>query len=46
VGSCTRYLCQTVLKLEEHGIHDYRMWQRQELVAGHIVRMAEAAALR
>jgi cation transport protein ChaC len=36
MGSCAMYLYQTVMKLEEHGIHDRRMWQLQELVAAEI----------
>ena len=40
MGSCAMYLYQTVMKLEEHGIHDRRMWQLQELVAAEIAGMA------
>ena len=36
------YLYQTVMKLEEHGIHDRRMWQLQEWVALNIAAMAQA----
>jgi cation transport regulator ChaC len=35
------YLYQTVVKLEEHGIHDRRMWELQELVALNIAAMAQ-----
>jgi len=41
MGSCAMYLYQTVRNLEEHGIHDRRMWQLQELVALHIAAMAQ-----
>ena len=40
MGSCAMYLYQTVAKLEEHGIHDRRMWHLQELVAAEIARAA------
>jgi len=29
------------MKLEEHGIHDRRLWQLQELVALNIAAMAQ-----
>jgi len=41
MGSCAMYLYQTVMKLEEHGIHDRRLWQLQELVALNIAAMAK-----
>ena len=41
MGSCAMYLYQTVRKLEEHGIHDRRMWRLQELVALNIAAMAQ-----
>ncbi len=46
MGSCAMYLYQTVVKLEEHGIHDRRLWHLQELVARNIAAMAEAGAGR
>jgi cation transport protein ChaC len=36
VGSCTEYLYQTVLHLEEHGIRDRNLWRLQALVAAEI----------
>ena len=33
VGSCAEYLLNTVQKLEEHGIHDRKLWHLQALVA-------------
>jgi cation transport protein ChaC len=36
VGSCASYLHNTVLKLEEFGIHDRNLWRLQELVAEEI----------
>lgn len=45
VGSCAMYLYQTVLKLEEHGIRDSRMWRLQELVAREIDAMARDGSL-
>lgn len=36
VGSGAEYLYQTVLKLEEHGIHDRNLWRLQILVASEI----------
>ena len=42
MGSCAMYLYQTVMKLEEHGIHDRRLWQLQELVALNIAAKAKA----
>lgn len=35
-GSCADYLRQTVVHLEELGIHDKNLWRLQELVAGRI----------
>jgi cation transport regulator ChaC len=32
------------MKLEEHGIHDRRMWQLQELVAAEIAGMTRVPA--
>lgn len=46
MGSCAMYLYQTVMKLEEHGIHDRRMWQLQELVALNIAAMAQEETSR
>lgn len=46
MGSCAMYLYQTVLKLEEHGIHDRRLWHLQELVARNIASMAEPDGFR
>jgi cation transport protein ChaC len=46
VGSCAMYLYQTVMKLEEHGIHDRRLWRLQELVALNIAAMAEDGGFR
>jgi cation transport protein ChaC len=46
MGSCAMYLHQTVMKLEEHGIHDRRLWHLQELVARNIATMAEAGSSR
>ena len=42
MGSCAMYLYQTVMKLEEHGIHDRRLWHLQELVARNIAAKAKA----
>ena len=42
MGSCAMYLYQTVMKLEEHGIHDRRLWHLQELVARNIAAMAKS----
>ena len=36
VGSGAEYLYQTVLKLEENGIHDRNLWRLQKLVASEI----------
>jgi cation transport protein ChaC len=36
IGSCASYLQNTVLKLEECGIHDRNLWRLQELVAAEI----------
>lgn len=44
VGSCAMYLYQTVIKLEEHGIHDAHLWHLQELVAAEIERMTREGA--
>ena len=46
MGSCAMYLYQTVMKLEEHGIHDRRMWQLQELVAAEIAGVAREGQSR
>lgn len=35
-GSGAEYLCNTVQRLEEHGIHDRGLWKLQELVADRI----------
>jgi glutathione-specific gamma-glutamylcyclotransferase len=35
-GSGAEYLHNTVMHLEEHGIHDRNLWRLQELVAGRI----------
>lgn len=35
-GSCAEYLFNTVMHLEEYGIHDRRLWRLQELVARQI----------
>ena len=40
VGSCAEYLLNTVLKLEEHGIHDRRLWHLQALVAERLSAMS------
>lgn len=44
MGSCAMYLHQTILKLEEHGIHDSHLWHLQELVAAEIAAMIPGAA--
>ena len=36
LGSCASYLYNTVVKLEEFGIHDRNLWRLQELVAVEI----------
>ena len=38
-GSGASYLFQTIVKLEEHGIHDTGLWQLQKLVADEIRAM-------
>jgi len=38
-GSGASYLFQTIVKLEEHGIHDAGLWQLQKLVADEIQAM-------
>ena len=38
-GSCASYLFQTILKLEEFGIHDSHLWHLQELVAEEILKL-------
>ncbi len=44
VGSGAEYLFNTVVKLEEYGIHDRNLWRLQELVAREIVeRMRDTA---
>ncbi len=35
-GSGAEYLHNTVMHLEEHGIHDRNLWRLQKLVAGRI----------
>ncbi|WP_064686590.1 gamma-glutamylcyclotransferase [Rhizobium bangladeshense] len=35
-GSCAEYLYNTVLHLEEFGIHDRKLWRLQQLVANEI----------
>ena len=42
IGSCAEYLFNTVVHLEEMGIHDRHLWHLQELVAA---RIAEDHAL-
>lgn len=37
IGSSAEYLYKTVVKLEEHGIHDRNLWRLQELVATEIM---------
>ena len=44
-GSCANYLYQTVIKLEEYGIHDTHLWKLQELVANEIMSIASEDAL-
>jgi glutathione-specific gamma-glutamylcyclotransferase len=39
VGSMADYVLNTVLHLEEHGIHDNKLWRMQELVAERLERM-------
>lgn len=39
MGSNAEYLRNTVLSLEEHGIHDARLWRLQKLVAKEIDRL-------
>ena len=39
LGTCTEYLHNTIVKLEEFGIHDSYLWRLQELVAEEIRRM-------
>ena len=41
IGSCASYLYNTVLKLEECGIHDRNLWRLQELVAAEIENFSE-----
>jgi cation transport protein ChaC len=38
VGSCAEYLLNTIVKLEEHGIHDRNLWRLQALVAERLAR--------
>ncbi len=35
-GSCAEYLRQTVVHLDEIGVHDRNLWKLQELVAQRI----------
>ena len=35
-GSCAEYLYNTVMHLEERGIHDRNLWRLQQLVAERI----------
>lgn len=37
IGSCAEYLYNTVLHLEEFGIHDRNLWRLQQLVAAEIM---------
>ncbi|MCF3642354.1 gamma-glutamylcyclotransferase [Rhizobium sp. TRM95111] len=39
VGSGADYLYQTVLRLEQHGIHDRNLWRLQALVAAEIAAL-------
>ena len=39
IGSNAEYLRNTILSLEEHDIHDARLWQLQRLVAAEIDRI-------
>jgi cation transport protein ChaC len=39
LGTSAEYLHNTIVKLEEFGIHDSYLWRLQELVAGEIRRM-------
>ena len=39
VGTCAEYLHNTIVKLEEFGIHDSYLWRLQKLVADEIRRM-------
>jgi cation transport protein ChaC len=41
-GSCAEYLHNTVMHLEEAGIHDRNLWRLQALVAERILRAAPA----
>jgi cation transport protein ChaC len=41
-GSCAEYLCETVTKLEQFGIHDRNLWSLQKLVADAIRASAES----
>lgn len=45
VGSGADYLFQTVLHLEEHGIHDRNLWTLQALVAAEIATMHKLSPL-
>lgn len=42
-GSCAEYLRNTVLALNEHGIHDRNLWALQRLVATEIDRQFQPA---
>jgi cation transport protein ChaC len=39
LGTSAEYLHNTIVKLEEFGIHDSYLWQLQKLVADEIKRM-------
>ena len=39
LGTCAEYLYNTIVKLEEFGIHDSYLWRLQKLVAEEIKRM-------
>lgn len=41
LGSNAAYLYNTIVKLEEYGIHDRNLWQLQELVADEIRRQRD-----
>ncbi len=43
LGTSAEYLHNTIVKLEEHGIHDTYLWRLQKLVAAEIRRMHPAA---
>ena len=39
IGTSAEYLHNTIVKLEEFGIHDSYLWRLQKLVADEIKRM-------